>query len=110
MSLTFDELRKNNVARCEYHYHSVSDWTPTEWLMCVTGELGEVAHAMKELRRLRDSDDGDIDAHKQNLKDEIADVAIYLDLLASSMGIDMEDAIRKKFNRTSAKIGASQVI
>jgi NTP pyrophosphatase (non-canonical NTP hydrolase) len=42
---------------------------------------------------------------RQHLADEVADTIIYLDLLCASQGIDLEEAIKKKFNETSAKIG-----
>jgi NTP pyrophosphatase (non-canonical NTP hydrolase) len=39
------------------------------------------------------------------LADEIADAFIYLDLMAQSQGIVLQDAVLDKFQRTSAKIG-----
>lgn len=40
------------------------------------------------------------------LREEIADVFIYLDLLAQSQGFNLEAAVRDKFNKTSQKIGS----
>ena len=42
---------------------------------------------------------------RDQLRDEIADTFIYLDLLAQSQGIDLGEAVRNKFNRTSDKLG-----
>lgn len=39
------------------------------------------------------------------LKDEIADVFIYLDLTAQFAGFSLEEAVLAKFNKTSKKIG-----
>jgi hypothetical protein len=49
--LDFRDLREANVRRCAESYHPVREWSGTEWLMCVTGELGELAHELKRLRR-----------------------------------------------------------
>ena len=40
------------------------------------------------------------------LADELADVVIYLDILAAQLGIDLGDAVMKKWNKTSEKVGA----
>jgi NTP pyrophosphatase (non-canonical NTP hydrolase) len=44
------------------------------------------------------------------LKEEIGGIAIYLDLLASLLEIDMEEAIIDTFNGKSAKYGFRQYI
>lgn len=38
---------------------------------------------------------------------EVADVFIYLDLMAQSQGFDLETAVREKFNETSRKLGCT---
>jgi NTP pyrophosphatase (non-canonical NTP hydrolase) len=97
--LTFEELRAANVERCEQSYHPVAAWSPSDWLMCATGELGEVAGELKLMRR----GDG---VPKEVVGREIADTVIYLDLLAARLGIDLGEAIRDKFNLVSQKIGS----
>ena len=42
---------------------------------------------------------------EDQLTDEIADTALYLDLLAARAGIDLGAAIVRKFNRVSEKHG-----
>jgi NTP pyrophosphatase (non-canonical NTP hydrolase) len=96
----FKDLREANIQRCEQSYHPVREWSPPEWLMCATGELGELAGAMKLRRRGQHVPD-EVIAH------EIADVIIYLDLLAASLGIDLEEAVRRKFNIVSDRVGSS---
>ena len=41
----------------------------------------------------------------ENVKDELGDVLISLNLLAMDLGIDLEEAAIQKFNKTSEKYG-----
>lgn len=97
--LTFNTLRSANIVRlphfknakgepahkCVPHELPGFDWTPAQWLQAVVGELGEYANIRKKLER------GDIhEAEFLKLAtDEIADVQIYLDILAYRLGIDL---------------------
>lgn len=96
-SLSFDELRVTNVARCEGSYHPVGDWSLTDWMTCVIGEVGELAHEIKQIRRGNE-------VMKESLACELADVVIYVDLLAARLGIDLGKAVSAKFNDTSIKV------
>lgn len=109
--LTFSELRKANTSRvgvfknCHGEIaHSKpdgSDWTPAQWLQALTGELGEYANFRKKYER------GDITLEEFDAaaKKEIADIQIYLDLLAYRLGFDLGEVTRDKFNSVSDKIG-----
>lgn len=111
--LTFNTLRGGNVARLpEFKNrkgeiaHSKadgSDWTPAQWLQAVVGELGEYANLRKKMER------GDIapDDAVPMLADELADVVIYLDILAFQLGIDLGAAVMSKFNSVSERVGSS---
>ena len=109
--LTFTEWRKANLSRCErWHPGGLSDWTLNDWMTAVCGEVGELANECKKLKRLQDGVTGNLDgrdeaAIRQAIADEIADVAIYLDILAASEKIDLAAAIVSKFNETSKKVG-----
>lgn len=99
-ALTFEELRRVNVERCESSDgfgHKVAEWTPNDWAVACTGELGELCNLLKKRRRGECIIDFDIG-------EEIADVAIYLDLLAASLGIDLATVVRDKFNVVSERI------
>lgn len=114
--LSFATLREANLARLPTFKNAQglpahdkadgSDWTPADWLVAVTGELGEAANLMKKLKR------GDFPAHQienvinDELADEFADVATYLDLLAAQFGIDLGAAIHNKFNRVSRRVSS----
>jgi NTP pyrophosphatase (non-canonical NTP hydrolase) len=107
--MTFEELRTANLSRCRrWHPGGVSDWSLSDWCVATAGELGEALNVAKKLNRERDGIAGNtasVDELRQQLADEIADVAIYLDLLAASEGIDLAAAIASKFNRTSDRVG-----
>jgi NTP pyrophosphatase (non-canonical NTP hydrolase) len=81
-------------------------WTPAQWLQAVVGELGEYANLHKKVER----GDFTLGEKRKEIADELADVAIYLDLLATSLGVDLGPAIMSKWNRTSEKVGANIVI
>ncbi|MGB0903188.1 hypothetical protein, partial [Halocynthiibacter sp.] len=76
-------------------------------------ELGEAANIAKKLNRVRDGITGNKETPeelRQKLAGEIADTFIYLDLLAQSQGIDLEDAVIRTFNAKSEEIGYARKI
>ena len=70
----------------------------------LAGETGEACNVIKKLERERLGFRGSREtiAH---LAEELADVVICADLVAMSAGIDLDMAVRRKFNATSAKVG-----
>ncbi len=68
------------------------------------GEAGEVQNVIKKLERERLGWRGSRDtiAH---LAEELADVIICCDLIASHYGIDLGASVIDKFNATSEKVG-----
>jgi NTP pyrophosphatase (non-canonical NTP hydrolase) len=107
--LSFATLRAANMSRCaKWHPGGLTDWSLSDWFTATMGELGEAANVGKKLNRARDGIAGNTVSEQQlraDLADEIADVAIYLDILAASEGVDLAAAIVSKFNRTSEKVG-----
>lgn len=111
--LTFDDLRRANIARLpEFrNAHGVpahakedgSDWDRAAWLEALVGEIGEYANFSKKFRR------GDITEEEflTHARKEIADAQIYLDLLAFNLGIDLGNATEKKFNEVSDRVGST---
>lgn len=99
--LTFDQLRAANSARqatCPKFQQCV-DWTPADWAMAITGEIGEACNLMKKRRIGEDIDTADIGK-------EIADVVIYVDILSALFGLDLGEIVRAKFNEVSARVGS----
>ena len=78
----------------------LSDWTPMQWGCALGGEVGELQNVVKKIERDGETPELILQAH-----DEAADVAIYLDLLCNRMGINLEEAIARKFNQDSQKRG-----
>lgn len=99
-TLTFEHLAVVNRQRCEESYFPVDHWSPTDWGCALAGEVGELCNLLKKRRR------GDV-VSLEDVADEMADVAIYLDLLATRHGIDLGAAVVSKFNRTSEKRGSA---
>jgi len=94
--LSFEELRRKNVLRCEDVFHPLNDWSATDWACAMAGECGEVCNKVKKLRR------GEMITRK-DIGEELADVIIYADLLAARMGIELGEEVVAKFNKVSAK-------
>lgn len=103
-------LREKNIARLSsfkdingnkiHKSPTGADWSAAQWLQAVVGELGEYANIRKKFER------GDLtysEFHKL-ASEELADTAIYLDILAHNIGVDLEQAIIEKFNIVSDRI------
>lgn len=102
-TLTFGALRQaNNTRQMEWPGNDKADvaFRAIE----VAGEFGEVAEAVKKYLRHERGIKGSICA-PEDVADEMADAVIALDLLAAEMGIDLSEAVARKFNRTSVKYG-----
>lgn len=109
--MNFQEVSKVNKERCSrWHGNDSEPWTAADWSNAMNGEAGEVANAVKKLRRLQtrvasNNNPGSLAEILAEIKKEIGDTYLYLDLLAQHLGIDMESAIRDTFNRVSEREG-----
>lgn len=92
--LSLQKLHNLNVLRCKELWHGIDEWSPEEWLMCLTGEVGELASKLKHRRR------GEA-VPQREVGEELADILIYLDLLAASLRLDLAAETIRKFNLTS---------
>lgn len=108
--LSFNTLRAANINRLPTFKNAKgepahsepdgSDWSPSQWLQAVVGELGEYANIRKKFER------GDIDAYefKKLASAELADVVTYLDILCFRLDIDLGKATIEKFNFISNRV------
>jgi len=99
MDLTFKRVSLANKLRCSKIWggNHLNEWNEMSWGSCLAGEVGEALNLIKKKY-----------GRKENipLKDiamELADTFMYLDLLATKCGIDLEKAIIQKFNKVSRK-------
>jgi len=106
--ITFDELRRVSHERAEA-IGDTSLWSLSDWAVEFGGEAGELLDALKKLNRLRAGFDD-----KRNLTElqckraiakEVGDVVISLQLFCNQLDIDVDVAVRDKFNETSEKLG-----
>jgi len=109
-SLTFDQLHEANVPRCKkWHPPTSLPWSAADWSNALCGEAGELANVIKKIRRhetgAANVGDPSLDELAKMAAAELADVVIYADLLADYLGVDLGEAIKQKFNKTSVKFG-----
>ena len=105
------KFSERNKRRCESptgFNHKLGSWSLSDWMTATVGEVGEAANVVKKLNRIRDNIQGNTESEyqlRQQLRDELADIAIYLDMLCQAAGFDLETIREEKFAKTSAKIG-----
>ena len=113
-TMTFSAFSERNAARCRDGFkHNPEDWSASDWMVATMGELGEAANVLKKLNRERDGIKGNTTsaaALRTQLRREIADTFIYLDLMSQAMGFDLESAVRETFDAKSREIGYPHLI
>jgi len=109
--LSFNKLKNVNKRRCiDGFKHELNSWTPDQWTNAIAGETGEACNFAKKLNRLLNGikgnkpEDLDYEILKVKLGKELADVVIYCDLTATSLGLNLSDLIIQKFNEKSDEI------
>lgn len=109
--VNIDTISAINLARCNrWHPGGLDEWSVSDWAVAMAGEAGEVCNAVKKLRRVEDSlaqvtGPSTREQAIREIGDELADTYLYLDLLAHRLGIDLPEAITRKFNAVSVKVG-----
>jgi NTP pyrophosphatase (non-canonical NTP hydrolase) len=111
--LSFAQLREANVKRCEKSFHTLAAWSPTDWATAMAGECGEACNIIKKMRRIAATPEVVLEEQKDafayeellgEAADELADLVTYVDLLAARLGVDLGQAIRRKFNSVSSRV------
>lgn len=102
MDLSFGNLRDANWKLRHYKNAKDQDWKLSDWAISTLGELGEAANIIEKIER----GDVTLDAARPALAKEFADVAIYLDLLATRTGVNLAEAIIEEFNNVSRCVGS----
>ena len=107
---TFSERNRRRCESSDGFNHKLTDWSLSDWFTALVGEVGEAGNIVKKLNRIRDGIPGNVPGEgpaqlREAIGLELADVYIYLDLVAQSLGFDMMTLVEKKFRVTSEKIG-----
>ena len=112
LPLTFALLSQTNTSRT-IRWHGgrpgspddKSGWNGADWSNAMQAEAGEAGNVVEKLRRTETDLVGKLDRPRKELMpmlaDEIADVIIYADLLATYYEIDLAAAVAHKFNKVS---------
>lgn len=105
--LTFAEFSKINRERCESQSgfnHALRSWSTSDWFTAFVGEVGEAGNIIKKLNRVRDGIPGNNTATtaalREQLRRELGDAFVYLDLL----GFCLEYAATDVFNAKSHQL------
>lgn len=108
--ISFNLIREANKKRLEeasknknHKFYKSTKWTESQWLKAVLGELGEYANLSKKYDR------GDFSEKefKVEAAKELADVLIYLDILADKIGVNLGQASKDKFNEVSYRVNSN---
>lgn len=105
-ALTFKEFATANASRKQRWHGETDTWLGSDWSNAMAGEAGEACNVVKKLRRHETHAGTSYNTPPvaellPKLAAEIADTITYAFLLADYYDIDVEDAIREKFNLVS---------
>lgn len=83
------------------------DWakfhSPKNLVMALTGEVGELTEIFQWMTEAQSLAAGTNPGTSQAVKDELADVQLYLVRLASVLGIDLNEAVHDKLHKNAEK-------
>lgn len=83
------------------------DWaqfhSPKNLVMALTGEVGELAEVFQWMTEEASKGAATDPRTAQSVKDELADVLLYLVRLSSVLGVDLDSAVRDKLVTNSLK-------
>jgi NTP pyrophosphatase (non-canonical NTP hydrolase) len=116
MKLDLQKFREINVERAKEGFRCYDNQPITYWTTALAGEVGELCNMIKKMQRVAVGgiDGGSSysakDITPEKLREEIGGIAIYLDLLASLLGISLEEAIMETFDAKSRQLGFPQYL
>lgn len=104
----YSSLRQANIIR-QQEWDPEGVFSPSFRAVELAGEVGEACNVVKKLEREALGKPGSR-ASIDDLAQELADIIICTDLLAMSFDINLQEAIIKKFNATSKKLGLKTIL
>ena len=100
----------SNLEKVLQKFADARDWqkfhTPKNLAMALTGEVGELVEIFQWLTEDQSRHVADDPKTAQAVRDELADVLIYLVRLASVLGVDLNEAIEMKLVKNARKYPA----
>ncbi len=96
-----DALRKFAVERNWQAYHS-----PKNLAMALTAELGELVELFQWLTEDQSREVSRDSKTARAVRDELADVLIYLVQLSTALGVDLNEAVTQKITANAKKYPA----
>jgi dCTP diphosphatase len=88
------------------------DWaqfhSPKNLIMALTGEVGELSEVFQWMTEEASKGAAANPRTAQSVKDELADVLLYLVRLSSVLGVDLDAAVRDKLETNSLKYPAEK--
>lgn len=109
--MDLEKFRSINVTRAKEGFKCYDNQPLSYWTTALAGEVGELCNMIKKIQRVEMGgvDGGSSykasDITKEKLKEEIGGIAIYLDLLASLLDIELGNAMADTFNQKSTQQG-----
>jgi NTP pyrophosphatase (non-canonical NTP hydrolase) len=89
------------------------DWSrfhsPKNLAMALTGEVGELVELFQWMTEAESQRAGEQARTARAVRDELADVMIYLVRLAAVLGVDLDEAVRTKLAANALKYPADRV-
>lgn len=83
------------------------DWaqfhSPKNLAMALTGEVGELVEIFQWMTEEQSRSAGTHFETAQAIKDELADVQLYLVRLAFALGVDLDEAVQQKLKKNESK-------
>ncbi|QIM71280.1 nucleotide pyrophosphohydrolase [Bordetella trematum] len=103
VALLSSELEKFAAEREWVQFHS-----PKNLVMALTGEVGELTEIFQWMTESQSHTAGTNPETAQAVKEELADVQLYLVRLASVLGVDLNEAVQHKLQKNAEKYPADK--
>lgn len=88
------------------------DWeqfhSPKNLVMALTGEVGELSEIFQWMTEADSKAAGTNPSTAEAVKDELADVLLYLVRLSSALGVDLNEAVTQKLLKNAQKYPAEK--
>lgn len=101
------------LARAIDRFATERDWArfhaPKNLVMALTGEVGELNEIFQWMSAEESQQAGSAAATARAVRDELADVLIYLVRLADRLGVDLDEAVRTKMHSNAEKYPVDKV-